>query len=434
MPAVAPPAVTREEFLRAVRTVGVASDRACEKALAALPPGTCPREASHHFVQAGVLTRYQADRLLAGKTEGFRLGRYLILEPLGGGPGGHTFKARHDTMNRVVAVTVLSPERTGNRAAREKFHTDARAAAQLAHPNVATVLDANESGDRVYVVTEYMDGASLERVVRDFGPRPVAEACDAVMQAAHGLAHAHEKKLPHGKLNPTTVLVGRPPAGGKAMVKVTNFGTFAASPTGLTKDAEAVEYLPPEQFAAGAGPTPAGDAFALGCVLYFLLAGKPPEPVGGDAILHQFDAPVPLAELRGDVPPTVLRIVADLMAHDPAARPSCAAAAVALAPFAQDAVGLVEFPMPPTAGPNSSGGHMLAGLLTADPDPFANMVGDGGDDFPTYDNARQHTPVSLRRPPPRKKPAPSVWPVLLIAGVVLLATAAAAAWAVRTFK
>src|SRR5205085_5242152 len=121
-------------------------------------------------------------------------GRYVLLEPNGAGKVGQVFKARHRAMNRLVAVELLSPAWSKSAAARTEFFREARAAARLAHPNLVTVLDAGEAGDRPYLVLEYVDGATLDAAVRAGGALPAGRACAFARQAALGLAHAHGKE------------------------------------------------------------------------------------------------------------------------------------------------------------------------------------------------------------------------------------------------
>jgi len=377
-----------EEFLAAVRRSRLLTETELERAAAGLPADTrTGRQAAGHLVRVGALTRFQADRLLAGKADGFHLGPYVILEPLGQGKMGRAYTARHRTMNRLVAVEILPPDQSRTAADREAFHREARAAARLAHPNLVTVLDADEVGDRLYLVLEYVDGASLDEVVRAQGPLPVARACEYARQAALGLAHAHEKGMPHGGLSPAAVLVGRPggkgPAG-KPTVKVLNVGLtrlalFAAKTGDLHAAAAAAEYLAPEQLTAADRADPACDLYALGCILYFSLTGRPPRPAGVAAglLLHQLGEATPVEHLRPDVPPGVAALVRGLMAKDPAARPRSAAEVVGhLTPFAESSLDSshVDFALPPAAGPGSSGGAgFLSGLHAPDGNPFADL-------------------------------------------------------------
>src|SRR4051794_31260047 len=165
MTAPAPPLADRAAFLNAVAAAGLLAPGPLAKAAAALPPDAAAPRVAEHFVQAGLLTRFQADRLLAGRTDGFVLGQYVILEQVGRGAMARVYKARHRAMNRPVAVKVLSPQLTRTPQARLAFDREVRAAAQLNHPNVVTAYDENEVGDRSYLVLEYVDGPTLDALV-----------------------------------------------------------------------------------------------------------------------------------------------------------------------------------------------------------------------------------------------------------------------------
>src|SRR5205814_1338081 len=144
------------------------------------------------LVEQGQLTKFQAELLLAGRTTGFFLGQYRILEQIGQGGMGRVFKATHQAMNRTVAIKVLAPQHTKTEKARQLFQREVRAAGKLLHPNIVTAYDANENDGRLYLVMEYVDGPNLEQLVRDRGPLPVGLVCEIMRQAALGLQCAHE--------------------------------------------------------------------------------------------------------------------------------------------------------------------------------------------------------------------------------------------------
>jgi serine/threonine-protein kinase len=145
-----------------------------------------PAQAALALVTGGFLTRFQAERLLAGRTEGFNLGPYVIQEQVGRGQMGRVYKARHRTMNRSVALKVLSPELFQTTECRQRLLREVRAAARLNHPNLVTAYDTNEWNDRTYLALEFVDGPDFETLVRDRGPLAVDEACDLIRQAACG--------------------------------------------------------------------------------------------------------------------------------------------------------------------------------------------------------------------------------------------------------
>jgi serine/threonine-protein kinase len=292
-------------------------------------------------------------------------------------------------MNRLVTVELLAPAWTKSKAAREEFDREARSAARLAHPNLVTILDANEAGGRLYLVLEYVDGATLDAVVRASGPLPVGRACEFARQAALGLAHAHEKGLAHGNLSPASLLVGRPggtgPAG-RPVVKVLNVGLnrlalYAAATGDLHAAAAAAEYFAPEQLARPDAADPKADLYALGCTLYFLLTGRPPRPAEAPAdgpLLHQFGSAVPVEEVRPDVPEGVAAVVRRLMHPSPAGRPATAAEAAGWLAAYADGEGNSsngEFALPPTTC-GAMTGFLSVPPVDREASPFAGLADD----------------------------------------------------------
>src|SRR5262249_16900543 len=129
------------------------------------------------------------------------------------------FLCEHTVMRRRVAVKLLSPGHTGDPAAVARFHREARAVARLHHPNIVTAHDVDRDGNLHFLVMEYIDGPTLDQLVRQHGPLPWAQAADYVRQAALGLQHAHEHGLVHRDVKPSNLLVD-----GTGTVKVLDLG------------------------------------------------------------------------------------------------------------------------------------------------------------------------------------------------------------------
>src|SRR4051812_482349 len=151
------------------------------------------------------------------------LGVYTILEKLGEGGMGEVFRARHERLGRLVALKVIRADRLPHPDAVRRFLREARVAAQLHHPNVVTVFDANEADGVHFLAMELVDGTDLAKQVKDHGPLPPALACEYVRQAALGLQHAHEKGLVHRDVKPSNLIVLRDQPTGP-VVKVLDFG------------------------------------------------------------------------------------------------------------------------------------------------------------------------------------------------------------------
>src|SRR6185312_13356828 len=179
----------------------------------AIPP--VKREEAEHIdrrlarqaVQSRALTLWQAQQLLAGRTTGFKVDRYVLEELIGQGGMGRVYLARDTRLNRRVALKILSPERISNPRAVARFQREARVGAQLQHENLVRVYDFGESSGRFFLVMEFIEGKTIGHLLSEQGPMPVATAVRLVRQVALGLGHAHRKGLIHRDVNPYNILV-----------------------------------------------------------------------------------------------------------------------------------------------------------------------------------------------------------------------------------
>src|SRR5581483_10286116 len=146
------------------------------------------------LVSAGLLTHFQAEQLMQGKWRRFTIGKYKVLERLGAGGMGSVFLCEHKLMRRRVAVKVLPT---------------ARAVAALDHPNIVHAYDIDQDEQLHFLVMEYVDGTSLQDLVKKSGPLDVTRACHYIRQSALGLEHAHEAGLVHRDIKPGNILVDR---------------------------------------------------------------------------------------------------------------------------------------------------------------------------------------------------------------------------------
>ncbi len=284
--------------------------------------------AAKQLVRDGVVTRWQAAQLLAGRSS-FLLGKYKLIDLLGRGGMGRVFLGRHVTMQRQVALKIVSREIAGNPASLERFLAEARAIAALDHPAIVQAYSVDSEGDRYYIVMEYVDGRDLQRVVEEDGPLHWQMAAEYIRQAADGLAHAHGRNLVHCDIKPSNLLVNS-----QGQVKILDMG-MARLGGGAEGDAEggeanggnhilgSVDYLAPEQAMGSDTFDHRADLYSLGCTLYFLLTGHPPFPEGTlpERILkHQTQQPRPIPTERPDVPPPLVQICRRMMAKEPAER------------------------------------------------------------------------------------------------------------------
>jgi serine/threonine protein kinase len=350
-----PTSISCDVFLANLRQSRLLTDdelAAVEQEARALERG---RLLARALVDRGVLTRFQAEQLLAGRTNGFNLGPYVVLDQLGAGGMGRVFKARHRHMGRVVALKVLSSKLVKTDRAQELFQREARAAARLLHPNIVAAYDFNHVGSRYFLVMEYVNGPNLEQLVRKEGPLAIGRACDYIRQAANGLQCAFSMGMVHRDIKPANLLLHRPSGEGQptqGVIKLTDFGLARLSETGSTAGADGAgtllirensvmgtpDYLSPEQARDLHNTDIRSDLYSLGCTFYFLLTGSVPFPGGSTMeklVRHGVQEPTPVEHLRLDVPQEIAAVVQRLMAKDPADRfQTPAELAAVLTPFA----------------------------------------------------------------------------------------------------
>ncbi len=201
-------------------------------------------------------------------------GRYRLESKLGSGGMSTVYLARDETLERWVAAKVLHREISDQPDQIERFRREARAVAQVSHPNVVAVIDAGEDGGRPYIVFEYCDGETLKHRIDRLGRLPLDEAAAYGIEVGRGLQAAHARRLVHRDVKPQNVLID---ADGRA--KVTDFGIARSLENdGLTKTGRVLgttDYVSPEQ-AMGQEVDARSDIYSLGILLYEMLTGEVP--------------------------------------------------------------------------------------------------------------------------------------------------------------
>jgi Tol biopolymer transport system component/predicted Ser/Thr protein kinase len=257
---------------------------------------------------------------------GTRLGRYVILEPLGAGGMGVVYRARDEKLERVVAIKMLPSGVLTGEEARRHFRREALALAKLNHPRIASVYDVGEEDGADYIVMELVEGESLAAKLRA-GALPVKHATAITLQVAEALVEAHERGVIHRDLKPGNVMITP-----KGNAKVLDFGLAKMlAPLGGETATSLAEtrgvmgtplYMSPEQ-ALGKSVDARTDLWSLGVVYYECLAGRP--PFRGDsslAVLHAITAEgvAPLLQIRPDAPVLAEHIVTRALEKDPELR------------------------------------------------------------------------------------------------------------------
>jgi serine/threonine-protein kinase len=328
--------IDRDTFLTHLRQSGLLSSAQLKDLESRLPDSSRGRVVARTLIEQGLLTRFQAEQLLAGRSSGFFLDQYRILDHLGQGGMSRVFKAEHRTMGRIVALKVLSPTLLRTDRAQELFLREVRAVAMLVHPNIVTAFDANQCDGRYYLVLEYVNGLNLDQYVREKGPLPVSVACDFIRQAALGLQYAHEKGMVHRDIKPANLLLQLDDHNRPQSVKVSDFGLARLNEperpahdrvgTILAKDNTVMgtpDFLSPEQARSLHKTDIRSDLYSLGCTFHFLLTGRVPFAGGTTMeklIRHSTEVPPSVRDTRPDVPAVVAAIVAKLLAKNPAER------------------------------------------------------------------------------------------------------------------
>ena len=247
--------------------------------------------------------------------------RYQLLELVGSGGMAAVYRGIDTLLQRQVAVKVLREGFAGDPAFLARFQREARAAANLDQPNVVTVYDVGQDGNRHYIVMEYVDGQDLKTLIRRKGRLHVDETLEIAIQICAGVGHAHKAGIIHCDVKPQNVLITK-----DGRVKVTDFGIARAlSESGITESDTvwgSPLYFSPEQ-AAGEPPSPASDVYSIGIIMYEMLTGLPPfqaEKPAALALMHMREEPQPLAVKNPHVPSQLEWIVRKVLAKEPAAR------------------------------------------------------------------------------------------------------------------
>ncbi len=338
-----PANVNCDHFLSKLSEVGVLSPdefASVSDSVSSAHPSTDARQLASQLVTKGKLTSYQAAALLKGEPD-LLIDKYLILDLIDVGGMGMVFKAIHRTMNRLVALKMISQQMLASDDQIRRFKREVRVAATLEHPNIVRAYDADESRGVNFLVMEYVRGDNLSRIVRASGPLSLSQAVDCIRQAATGLQHAHERGIVHRDIKPGNLLLDD-----QGTVKLLDLGLAHIddsirldSPENGSTDADSgrpyvsrseltaagailgtASFMAPEQSLDAHLVDFRSDIYSLGCTLYFLLTGE--VPYSGSTIFKVFvqhrEAEIPsLQDQRPDVPDSVTAVYQKMVAKKP---------------------------------------------------------------------------------------------------------------------
>ena len=323
--------ITAEQFIENLSTSGLLTTDDVASLRTSLQKEDQPSDVNsivQRLMREGKLTKYQAKAVYVGKTRGLVLGQYVVLDRIGKGGMGQVLKARHRTMDRIVALKVLSVSAMDSPDAVSRFHREARAAAKLSHPNIVTAYDASEHEGIHYLVMEFVEGKDLAEVVKEHGALPVDKAIDSILQAAKGLEYAHAQGVVHRDIKPANLLLDK-----EGTIKILDMGLALMSRSIKAANDETTDqltwgglilgtcdYIAPEQADDSHAADHRSDIYSLGCTLYRLLTGELPYKADSvvRVLLAHRQAPIPsLCEVRSSVPPQLDAVFQKMVAKEP---------------------------------------------------------------------------------------------------------------------
>jgi serine/threonine protein kinase len=288
-----------------------------------------------------LLTDYQASLLTRGHSEGFFLQDYKILDRIGRGRMAGVYKALHSS-GQAVAIKVLPPSRAKDPLLLARFQREARLALRLKHSHVVRAYHVGEAQGLHFLVMEYLEGETLADVLDRRGKLPPSEAVRLMHQALQGLEHLYEQGLVHRDLKPSNLMLvpaaaaGHPDITTAATLRILDIGLGRelfdervptqqeqAQLTGAGALLGTPDYMAPEQARDARSADIRADIYSLGCVLYHMLAGRPPFPdtnLINQMVRHATEAPKPLAEFSSTLPGGLQQVVDWMLAKEPSQR------------------------------------------------------------------------------------------------------------------
>jgi serine/threonine-protein kinase len=251
------------------------------------------------------------------------VGRYEILDKLGEGAMGVVSRARDRTLDRVVALKMLSAELHGEAELHQRFRREVEAIGRLSHPNIVTVYDMGESDGHLYMAMELLEGKDLRTLIEEQVDIPLTERLRIITEIAMGLGYAHAKGVVHRDIKPANIVVT-----GAGQVKILDFGLARLGSAGsITRRGVILgtpDYMSPEQ-ATGKLVDNRSDIFSAGSVFYeFLTLEKPFKGKTLHSVLYQIlsHEPTPILTLNPDLPARLAAVVHRMLYKQPERRPA----------------------------------------------------------------------------------------------------------------
>ena len=254
--------------------------------------------------------------------EGHSLGPYRLDQFVGGGGMGAVFRALDTTLDRVVAVKVLSRQQSNDDEMLKRFRNEAQSAARLDHENIGRVHAVGSDDGWHYIVFEYIEGTNLRDVIVNEGPFDLARTIDVTIQVADALEHASQREVVHRDIKPSNIIItptGRARVVDMGLARLHHMaGDQDLTVSGMTLGT--FDYISPEQARDPRSADVRSDLYSLGCTVFFMLVGRAPFAAGTmvqKLLQHQQDKPPAIETLRPDVPKRFGQILGRLMEKDP---------------------------------------------------------------------------------------------------------------------
>jgi len=337
-----------DEFLTSLGKSGLLSHSEIMLATAnyGLQAKSCAGEVADVLVNKGILTEFQASRMLQGEYRDLIIDGYKVMYMLGSGGMGYVYAAQEPDSEWKVALKVLAENLKDDRGAVSRFQLEAQAGLRLTHPNIVRTLAIKKAeniyGSIHYVVMELVQGVNLVELLELRRPISYARAADIIMQVAEGLDYSHKQGLIHRDIKPENLLVR---SNGSA--KILDFGLAMLDENGEEFSMAMIhgqncvgtaDFIAPEQAADSYAIDSRADIYSLGCTFYSALTCKVPFPtksVSEKLEAHRTKQPRPIQEVRPDVPDRLAKIIRKMMSKKPEDRFSSAAEVVEyVKPFA----------------------------------------------------------------------------------------------------
>lgn len=283
------------------------------------------RDCAKQLVGEGILTRFQAERLLTGRYRGFFIDRYKLLAVLGSGGMGFVYIAEDLDTGKKVALKVLTDHHEVDSGMKTRLQIEAEAGMLLNHENIVKTNRIEDSGAKCFVEMEYVAGVNLHELIALAGPLKCSQACDLARQAAKGLHYAHRANFIHRDVKPANFLIDK-----TGQLKILDFG-LALAKDRLDEEFSlamifgheclgTADFIAPEQIIDSMKADERSDIYGLGCTFYSMLTGKVPFPYAATAQkleAQKTEEPLPIQSFAPETPTEVIDILKKMMAKNP---------------------------------------------------------------------------------------------------------------------